>query len=58
MLTIASDENISKTEIEALVPKDYQCEMEMVYVKSNGHEIWWRHVTPKGQTRDPNTLWS
>jgi len=35
MSTIASHSPFK----EALVPKDYQCEMEMVYVESNGHEI-------------------
>jgi len=33
-----------------LVPKDHQ--EEMAY----GESKWSRHLTPKGQTRDPNTL--
>jgi len=36
-----------------LVPKDYQ--LEMAYRVSNDH-VTWRHVTQKGQIRDPRQL--
>jgi len=58
MPTIASHLPLDISETvrdRGLVPKDHR--YEMTHKESNGHVTdRWRHVTLKGQTRDPNML--
>jgi len=59
MSTIVSHSllNISETiRDRGLVPNDHQHEMAYMYGEIKRSRDRWRHVTPKVQTHDPNTL--